>query len=250
MPLRRSASQIVRRQRRSAGPGGPSRRPSAPRADGPPWRRARRPPAARASPRPSNRGRRHGSLAASSRTPIPGETRRPGASLAPGDPGRVDLAPQLPREPQEHGPEPVRELDFVNQGNVHLVNDIGVNVRAWFGSRRRVLEQLLPVPFGVQRAPRSPRAGAPTRPASRGCGIPSSSTLAGMASIPTAARIASRSPRLASPCSATKSIQYSLSACRIRDEYGHPLRLEEVQTSARSSAPGRACPSRGLVVAR
>jgi len=36
----------------------------------------------------------------------------------------VDLAAELPREAQESGAQPVCELDFVNLGNVHLVNYI------------------------------------------------------------------------------------------------------------------------------
>jgi hypothetical protein len=34
----------------------------------------------------------------------------------------VDLAAELAGEPEEGGSEPISDLDFVNLGNVHLVN--------------------------------------------------------------------------------------------------------------------------------
>jgi hypothetical protein len=45
--------------------------------------------------------------------------------LAAGDAERVNLPAELSGQPQERRPEPVGDLDFVNQGNVHLVNDSG-----------------------------------------------------------------------------------------------------------------------------
>ena len=67
------------------------------------------------------------SCVASPRTPIPGRVldRDEQRDLAAGHADRVDLAAELPGEPQQGRAQPVRDLDFVNLGNVHLVNYIG-----------------------------------------------------------------------------------------------------------------------------